>query len=341
MTPRLRCRQTPLQASLSCVHATFSRLRFFRRSGGARGSAVRYAVVHKADSPFGSISVEPAGNAAPVFVDVDGDGKTDAVVSMAALYDGDNPPIPRVAIWYYRRSDECGVMKFTWVHEESNKNPFKGIRVESKDKKAFNDGNRAKVAFVDADLDGDLDMVIGRRDGTLDFYKNTGGPKRPMAFTQGQGDSNPFASVNVGLYGAAPAFSDVDGPCGGARPGTLKACWVMASPSLASAVKELCHRADRSSALCLVAAGDGIPELLVGADDGGLYYYKRKSDAKGLVPFERKGCPLKGEAGCEERSLNSNQCSKCNLIVWQRGIEPLPGLQMRQRMRLSCPRSKR
>ena len=48
-------------------------------------------------------------------------------------------------------------------------NPFDGI----------DEGNNSSPVFADIDNDGDLDLVIGNEDGTLDYYENTGGANAP------------------------------------------------------------------------------------------------------------------------------------------------------------------
>ena len=123
---------------------------------------------------------------APAFVDVDGDGDMDAFIGRA---DG--------TISYYKNTGIAATPVF--VLQTGAANPFNGVDV----------GSYSSPAFVDIDGDGDKDAFIGKGDGTIDFYKNTGTSAAPV-FTLQSGVANPLNGIDVGDY-SAPAFVDIDG----------------------------------------------------------------------------------------------------------------------------------
>lgn len=49
-----------------------------------------------------------------------------------------------------------------------------------------------------AELDGDLDAIVGEDDGTLNYYKNTGSSTAPV-YTEQTDTANPFSDVTIGL----------------------------------------------------------------------------------------------------------------------------------------------
>ncbi|NYT27401.1 MAG: VCBS repeat-containing protein [Candidatus Thiodubiliella endoseptemdiera] len=70
-------------------------------------------------------------------------------------------------------------------------------------------GNAASPILVDIDGDGDLDLVVGEKNGTLKYYQNTGTTSSP-AYEAKTGDDNPFNGIDVGYY-STPTLADIDG----------------------------------------------------------------------------------------------------------------------------------
>ena len=129
-----------------------------------------------AANPFDGVIV--GGNAAPSFVDLDGDGDLDTVVGD---FDGT-----------LRSFANDGLGDFTELTGAAN--PFDGVDV----------GNFSCPSFVD--LNGGLYAVVGESDGTLRSFADDGAG----GFTELTGAANPFDGVDVG-FNSAPSFVDLDG----------------------------------------------------------------------------------------------------------------------------------
>jgi Ca2+-binding RTX toxin-like protein len=85
-----------------------------------------------------------------------------------------------------------------FTEQTGDDNPFDGL---------FADSNGSIPTFVDADGDGDLDLVVGAQDGNLQTFANDGAGN----FTELTGAANPFDGFNVGGTYSAPAAIDLDG----------------------------------------------------------------------------------------------------------------------------------
>jgi len=88
----------------------------------------------------------------------------------------------------------------SFVEHSGVENPFDGF---------VTDGAGSIPTFVDADGDGDMDLVVGSQYGGLQVFSNDGAG----VFTELTGASNPFDGFSVGASGtySAPAAIDVDG----------------------------------------------------------------------------------------------------------------------------------
>ncbi|MCP4698075.1 MAG: VCBS repeat-containing protein [Gammaproteobacteria bacterium] len=78
-------------------------------------------------------------------------------------------------------------------------NPFAGLAWPDK----------AKPAFADMDRDGDLDMFVGARDGTIRYYPNIGSVYKPV-YGEAAWEENPLRSPPGEPNGRHRAFADMD-----------------------------------------------------------------------------------------------------------------------------------
>lgn len=118
---------------------------------------------------------------APSFADLDGDGDMDLIVG---------EKYGTRSVW----TNADGV----YTAQTGVDNPFRGIDA----------GTYSSPSFVDLDGDGDLDLVVGERYGSLRVWTNAAG-----VFTAKAGSTNPFALIDIGTY-SAPSFVDLDGDGG-------------------------------------------------------------------------------------------------------------------------------
>ncbi|MEJ6479856.1 VCBS domain-containing protein [Nostoc punctiforme UO1] len=151
-------------------------------------------------NPFNGINM--GSNSSPTLADIDGDGDLDAIVGEG--YGTLN---------YYKNTGTA--TNPTYTQQTGTANPFNGFDV----------GSASIPTFADIDGDGDLDAIVGERDGTLNYYKNTGTATNPT-YTQQTGTANPFNGFDVGSL-SSPTFADIDGDGDldaivGALDGTLR-----------------------------------------------------------------------------------------------------------------------
>jgi hypothetical protein len=145
------------------------KVRLYRNSGG-----------WSEDTTFQLRSVSFGQNASPALVDIDNDGKKDLFVGTGGG-----------RISYYHNDGTSSTPNFVL-----QTNFFLSVDV----------GDDAKPVFVDLDSDGDLDMIVGDRDGRLSYWRNNGNAYSPLFSAV----PNFFAGVTA-VIRSAPAFCDVDG----------------------------------------------------------------------------------------------------------------------------------
>ncbi len=126
------------------------------------------------------------GRSAPAFGDLDGDGDKDLLVGQS---DG--------ALLYFENTGSASSPVF--VARTGSNNPLNGVDV----------GDSAMPVFGDMDGDGDLDLVVGRMDGTVAYFRNTG-TAAAASFVEQTDAGNPWSALDVGRD-SSPALGDIDG----------------------------------------------------------------------------------------------------------------------------------
>jgi len=156
------------------VGERFGSIVYFKNTG----SITVPAFTMSSTNPFGLSDV--GRNSSPSFVDIDGDLDLDALVG--ETYG---------SIFYFENTGSPTMPAFT----TSSTNPF-GLNSV---------GYESAPSFVDIDMDGDLDALVGARYGVIRYFQNTGTAMLP-AFTP----TNPFVRINVNSN-SSPSFVDIDG----------------------------------------------------------------------------------------------------------------------------------
>ncbi|MBK7949378.1 MAG: VCBS repeat-containing protein [Deltaproteobacteria bacterium] len=161
----------------------------FYRNGGTPGEPV-FSLVTGSQNPFEGLPGAIAGEVtAPQFVDLDADGDLDLVAA-----DPSNTPAD---LLYFENTGGPSSPRF--LERTGAASPF-ALPVATTD---------PSPAFGDLDTDGDLDLVIGRVDGSLGFYENTGSAIAP-AFIERAGPSNPLRLLSTASR-STPVLSDLEG----------------------------------------------------------------------------------------------------------------------------------
>ncbi len=163
------------------VGAAHGHLYYYENTG--TGSQPDFTERTGAANPLAGIDVGDAS--APTFADLDNDGDLDLVVG--EWYGNLN---------YYENTNSRSQPGFT--ERTGAANPLAGIDA----------GDYHTPTFTDLDGDGDLDLVVGEGDGTLNYYENTGTGSQPV-FTERTGVANPLAGIDVG-DNSTPTFADLD-----------------------------------------------------------------------------------------------------------------------------------
>ena len=219
---------------------------FFRNDGTPANPSYVFA-----DSLYQSI----VGNYqyAPVFVDIDNDGDADLFIGM---YDG--------SLKFYRNTGTPQVPVF--VNESS---PVDTMDV----------GFYAAPTFIDIDADGDQDLFIGKDNGRLTFYRNSGSASTftPML------ESLFYQNITAGSN-SIPTFADINGDGDfdlfiGNSVGKVEYYENIGTQTNAQFVRVTNHYANTDPAFEAAPTfvdidADGDRELFIGVTKGGLHYYR-------------------------------------------------------------------
>jgi len=142
-------------------------------------------------------NIDVGWNAAPAFVDIDGDGDFDLFVGNDDGY-----------VYFFENTGDAENPVFT---------PRDVTRLETNPLAGFWYGWYAAPAFVDIDGDGDYDVFIGKGAwgpyygyGYLGYYENIGTAAVPDFGLCAARNGGSIEDVNFG-YGAKPAFADLNG----------------------------------------------------------------------------------------------------------------------------------
>jgi len=112
--------------------------------------------------------IDVGENAAPVLFDYNNDGLLDLVVA-GSVYQSSTVQF-RSSLFLYRNTGTSMAPAFEFVTDD-----YAGIS-------GFNYSSPIYPAFSDMDDDGDIDLLIGLEDGTLQYFNNSAGPGNPPGF---------------------------------------------------------------------------------------------------------------------------------------------------------------
>ncbi|MBK7887336.1 MAG: VCBS repeat-containing protein [Bacteroidetes bacterium] len=149
------------------------KIAYYRNTG--TGTKAEYTLV---TDDFSGVSATGLLGIYPAFGDLDGDGDADMLLGES---DGN--------LVYYQNIAGTG-------------NPCIFILTQL-NYQSINIGDNAAPQLVDVDRDGDLDLLIGERAGTLNYYKNTGSPTVPVFSLE----TSSFGGLNVTKWNSFAGFS--------------------------------------------------------------------------------------------------------------------------------------
>jgi len=241
-------------------------LRYLENIGSS--TSPLFVEITGAANPFDGIDVE--WTSSPAFADMDGDGDFDLALGH-----------PFSGVKYFENTGTPGAAVF--VERTDGANPFAAVA-----------GSYAKTALADLDGDGDIDAVVGRTDGTFNYYENIGAANAAN-LVQRTGAANPFDGVDIS-FSSSPALADVDGDgdldlLAGDFYGRISYLENVGDANAPVFVRRTGDANPLNGANLHTAAtiavgdldGDGDVDLVAGADSDG-YFYFQNTTPRG-VPF--------------------------------------------------------
>ena len=216
------------------------------------------------ENPFDGFNV--GAKSIPTFIDMNGDGKKDLIV-------GENHGI----LNYFLNESANNTLVFT--DKTESKNPFNDIDI----------GSSSIPEFADINGDGKQDLVVGKYDGTLDYFLNES-TENAITFTKKTSSENPFNSFDVGSN-STPEFADINGDgkldlVVGEQDGNLNYFLNESTENTISFTAKTAasdnpfnnfDAGDKSVPELFDISGDGKLDLIVGETYGAFKYYLNES----------------------------------------------------------------
>ncbi len=226
-----------------------SRIRYYENTGTDRDPELRLR---------GSLPIEGTYHYAPAVADLDGDGRPDLVLGTWR---------DRVEL-HLSRTETGGAAT----------SPPSFMLADSALVRITR-GSNTTPTLGDLDGDGDLDLLVGESSGTLNFYRNEGGPREPRFELV----SDEFGGIDVGRR-SVPVLVDLDGDGDldlvvGSEGGEL--AWFQnegtpEEPRFVRAGAVPVPAQGYAAPSFVDLDGDGDLDVVVGTAGGGLLYFERE-----------------------------------------------------------------
>ncbi|MFH0775658.1 MAG: FG-GAP-like repeat-containing protein [bacterium] len=259
--------------------------------------------------------VNTVQGAVPQFADLDSDGDQDLIVDGANLSDMQflqNNGSPGFASWTLITSNYAtytGTIietahdshSFVDIDKDGDLDLFQGDGGGNYIEYYRNDGDwrmpewtaQGNVAtitgatelaptFCDIDADGDQDLFVGKANGTIDFYENTGSSTLPIFSSA----ANNYAGVS-GNTNAVPTFVDIEGDgdydllVGDANSGNIRLFRNIGTPKVPvwnAGVNYINFGVDQGHPTLADIDADGDSDLFIGVGNGTIFFYENTTE---------------------------------------------------------------